>query len=178
MTGFIDLFEFTAGSPTTPRVSVVTFAGCRVGIDVDCPPEPANEGKRNSVTIIGAPGPATRPLGSALGRPPSRTSYLDCERRRVAGPPSDDAAALKAAILERPEPSELQPYTCISCGIETSYEMLSHPYYSRSEGIEGKPLFVVVTDGDQTIFGTNQAAALLHPSPSVSPHTRPGPEPT
>lgn len=87
MTGFIDRFQFTQGSPYTPRISVVAFAGCRVGIDADCPPEPSNAGKRNSVQIIGAP--------------------------------SDDGDALKTAVLNRPRPSELSPFTCISCGIET-----------------------------------------------------------
>ena len=105
---------------------MVAFAGCRVGIDSDCPPEPSNQGKKNSVVIVGAP--------------------------------SDDADALKTAVEDRPLPSELSPFTCISCGLETAYGMLSHPFYDRPDGVEAKPLFLVVTDGDQTVFGTNQVA--------------------
>ena len=75
------------------------------------------------------------------------------EHAQVLHPLSGNAATLTTAINGRPAPSREKGYTCISCGLDLAASLLRS--LKRSEA---KPIVMVLTDGEQTVWGLNNAA--------------------
>ena len=75
------------------------------------------------------------------------------QHARVLHPLSDNVASITAAINGRPAPSREKGYTCISCGLDLAASLLRS--LKRSEA---KPIVMVLTDGEQTVWGLNNAA--------------------
>ena len=71
----------------------------------------------------------------------------------VIYPVSNDEAALLDAINTRKDPDPEMPMTCISCAISVAVQMLSA--FGQAENM---PLVMLLTDGEQTVLGGDEAA--------------------
>jgi len=71
----------------------------------------------------------------------------------VIYPVSNDEAALLDAINTRKDPDPEMPMTCISCAISVAVQMLSA--FGQAENM---PLIMLLTDGEQTVLGGDEAA--------------------
>ena len=71
----------------------------------------------------------------------------------VIYPVSNDEAALLDAINTRQDPDPQMPMTCISCGINVAVQMLSA--FGQADNM---PLVLLLTDGEQTVLGGDEAA--------------------
>ena len=80
------------------------------------------------------------------------------EHAQVLHPLSGNAATLTTAINGRPAPSREKGYTCISCGLDLAASILSLMKGFRKSGGPAKQIVMVLTDGEQTVWGGNDAA--------------------
>ena len=80
------------------------------------------------------------------------------QHARVLHPLSDNVASITAAIKGRPAPSREKGYTCISCGLDLAASILSLMKGFRKSGGPAKQIVMVLTDGEQTVWGGNDAA--------------------
>ena len=130
-----DSFELDAQREFSPRVSIITIAGCQA-----------------------ADRTRTRTLTRARARARTRTltsGYKDSkgQHAQMLHPLSDNADSIKRAIDGRPAPSRDKGYTCISCGLDLAASLLRS--MKRSDA---KPIIGLLTDGEQTVWGLNHAA--------------------
>ena len=97
----------------------------------------------------------TNPLSPKIGLV-TFSGCVECSAgvsARVEYPVTSDAAALRHAIANRSPPDEQMPMTCISCGIKVATDLLSA--FSTAGSM---PLVLVLTDGEQTVLGGDEAA--------------------
>ena len=95
------------------------------------------------------------PLGPRIGLV-TFSGCVSCSQQASAETlyvPSADAAALLHAIDNRPDPNPDMPLTCISCGLSLAQNLLSA--FGRAEAMT---LVLVLTDGEQTVWGGDNAA--------------------
>ena len=85
-------------------------------------------------------------LSGAGSEPPSKHS-------QVLHPLSGNSGSLNNAIDKRPAPTREKGFTCISCGLDLAASIIKST--GRSEA---KPMVMVLTDGEQTVWGGNPAA--------------------